>query len=222
MLFYASTALLLSSLALANPVPESAKPDSQLAGSDLIDTATIPINVAASIVLGSPALLDLGLDARDLSEDSDLSKRAWSADQKSAQQLHNQARIAKGLPRLLWDAQLAGDAKAYAQQLAASGKFEHSPNESRPGQGENLAYSYSSSPIKSPISSGTKLWLAEAPAYMNEVIPNGNFEGYGHYTQCMWKNTKKVGIAAVSDGKGAWYVVARYSPPGNIVGQKPY
>lgn len=40
--------------------------------------------------------------------------------------------------------------------------------------------------------------------------------------QCMWRNTQRVGIATASNGKGAWYTVARYSPQGNIVGQRPY
>lgn len=229
MLFSATAVLLLSSLAIASPVvdPETL-PDSQLIGTGLIDPATIPVD-ALNTILGTPALLNLGLTARDLGlEDRDDSEslveraRKWSDDQRKGQKLHNQARINKGLPRLKWDAQLTADAEAWAKQLAASGKFEHSPNESRPGQGENLAYSYSSNPIKNPIASGTKLWLAEEPKYKNEVIPQGDFAGYGHYTQCLWKNTKKIGIAAVADGKGAWYVVARYSPPGNIVGQKPF
>jgi hypothetical protein len=82
--------------------------------------------------------------------------------------------------------------------------------------------------------------LAEVKNYKNEVIPKGKFSEYGHYSkfsttssklshplitpsaQCVWKNSVKIGIATVSDGKGGWYTVARYSPPGNIVGQKPY
>lgn len=40
--------------------------------------------------------------------------------------------------------------------------------------------------------------------------------------QAMWKSSTKIGIAAASNGKGAYYVVARYSPPGNFAGQKPY
>jgi pathogenesis-related protein 1 len=52
----------------------------------------------------------------------------------------------------------------------------------------------------------------------------------GHYTQMVWKNTKEVGCAtATVSGKSSSglsgvvvYLVCRYSPPGNIVGQKPY
>jgi hypothetical protein len=38
----------------------------------------------------------------------------------------------------------------------------------------------------------------------------------------MWHSTTKVGMAAATDSKGGVYVVGRYSPEGNIVGQKPY
>ena len=43
----------------------------------------------------------------------------------------------------------------------------------------------------------------------------------GHYTQMVWKGTTEVGCATAS-GTELTYLVCRYSPPGNIVGQKPY
>ena len=43
----------------------------------------------------------------------------------------------------------------------------------------------------------------------------------GHYTQIVWKNTKKVGCAMIEcNGTSTW--VCQYDPPGNWVGQKPY
>lgn len=83
----------------------------------------------------------------------------------------------------------------------------------------------------------------EKKNYNGQVIPQGDFGKYGHYSkiypnlyrntsqmliciailaQVMWKSTTKVGIASAKDGKGGWYTVARYSPPGNYVGQKPF
>lgn len=40
--------------------------------------------------------------------------------------------------------------------------------------------------------------------------------------QCMWKSTTRVGMGLAKDAKGGVYVVGRYSPPGNVTGQKPY
>ena len=42
----------------------------------------------------------------------------------------------------------------------------------------------------------------------------------GHFTQAVWKNSKKLGVgAAQSSESGAWYVVCNYFPPGNVRGE---
>ena len=63
---------------------------------------------------------------------------------------HNRARAQFGVGPLIWDENLARDARAYARVLARSGRFEHDPRLGpRLPQGENLwmgtrtAYSYS-------------------------------------------------------------------------------
>ncbi|KAJ9130839.1 hypothetical protein NKR23_g12006 [Pleurostoma richardsiae] len=140
---------------------------------------------------------------------------ALTADQTAALAAHNSARAAKKVPALAWDATLASAAQTYAEKLAKTGTFAHSGV-----AGENLFWE---SPAgKTPLTDATKAWLAEAPNYHNEVIPQGSFAQYGHYTQCMWKSTTKVGLGSAKDSKGAAYVVGRYSPPGNYVGQRPY
>ena len=61
-------------------------------------------------------------------------------------------------------------------------------------------------------------WINEKP-YMG-----------GHYTQMVWKDTKEVGCAiATSNGKTSdgmagvvAYLVCRYTPPGNMNGEKPF
>ena len=45
--------------------------------------------------------------------------------------------------------------------------------------------------------------------------------GSGHYTQIVWRSTVEVGCAVARSGlHEVW--VCRYSPPGNVVGQRPY
>ena len=44
----------------------------------------------------------------------------------------------------------------------------------------------------------------------------------GHYTQLVWKDTKEVGCAMSVCGDNSQIWVCSYSPPGNVVGQKPY
>ncbi|KAI1097599.1 glycoside hydrolase family 128 protein [Jackrogersella minutella] len=144
---------------------------------------------------------------------------ALSPDQQKALDIHNNKRKTKGLKPLTWDNQLTKNAEGYAKHLAAIGKLEHSPGDQRPNQGENLAWASSSS---TPLTMAANLWIGEEKNYHGEPIGQGDFGSYGHYTQCMWKSTTKLGMASAKDAKGGVYIVGRYSPPGNIVGQKPY
>ncbi|KAI1137498.1 glycoside hydrolase family 128 protein [Hypoxylon sp. FL0543] len=144
---------------------------------------------------------------------------ALAPDQQKALDLHNNKRKAKGLKPLAWDSQLAKNATDYAKHLAAIGKLEHSSGDQRPNQGENLAWASSTN---TPLAMSAQMWLNEEKNYHGEPIGQGNFGSYGHYTQCMWKSTTKVGMGSAKDAKGGVYTVGRYSPPGNFIGQKPY
>ncbi|KAI0200932.1 CAP domain-containing protein [Astrocystis sublimbata] len=140
-------------------------------------------------------------------------------DQQKALNAHNEKRKAKGLKPLAWDSKLAQNAEAYAKHLAQIGKLEHSSGDQRPNQGENLAWASGSS---TPLIMAANMWLAEEKNYHGEPIGQGNFGSYGHYTQCMWRSTTKLGMGWAKDAKGGVYIVGRYSPPGNVTGQKPY
>ncbi|KAF5670037.1 PR-1 class pathogen related protein [Fusarium heterosporum] len=155
---------------------------------------------------------------------SRLSTRALTSDKKEALRLHNAARKKVKVDPLVWDSKLEASALKWAKKIAKNKKMAHSSGDDRSGQGENLAYAYSSASggFKNPVTAGTKGWLNEKKDYHGEKIPKGNFSDYGHYTQCVWKSSTKIGIATAKDTKGAWYTVARYAGPGNVVGQKPY
>uniref|UniRef100_A0A8H7NJE0 SCP domain-containing protein n=1 Tax=Bionectria ochroleuca TaxID=29856 RepID=A0A8H7NJE0_BIOOC len=145
-----------------------------------------------------------------------------SADQLESLRLHNAARAGRRLKAVIWDPTLESAARDWANYIAGINSLEHSSSAQRPNQGENLAYSKSSAPILNPASIGTQLWLDEVSNYHGEAIPKGNFQAYGHYTQCMWSTTYKIGVATAQAADGSYYTVARYSPPGNIVGKVPY
>ena len=136
-------------------------------------------------------------------------------------QRHNAARAKVGVPPLVWNDALAADALAYARQMAATGRFAHADQPQGPGrEGENLwtgtrgAYRYSEM---------VDAWVAERRYFRNGVTPDfsttGNYEDVAHYTQIIWRGSTAVGCALASSASDD-YLVCRYSPPGNVVGQK--
>ena len=132
---------------------------------------------------------------------------------------HNRARAEVGLPSLRWDDGLAQAARGYADELARTGRFRHADQHV---QGENLftgtrgAYSYTEM---------VQAWVAEKRDFVNAVTPGfsrtGRWSDVAHYTQIVWRGTTAVGCALGSSAE-ADYLVCRYSPPGNVVGQGVY
>ena len=135
---------------------------------------------------------------------------------------HNAERAAMGVPPLAWNPQLAADARVWANELAKSGRFEHSPD--APGQepeGENL---WAGTPRAFSPEAMVKLWLTEKNDYRPGVFPNnsrsGDVENVGHYTQVIWRSSGQVGCATAV-GRDEEFLVCRYSEAGNVIGQRP-
>jgi len=133
----------------------------------------------------------------------------------------NAARRAVGVAPLAWNDALAADARAYAEQMARTGRFAHAAQPQGLGrEGENLwtgtreAYRYREM---------VDAWIAEKRFFKNGVTPDfsttGDYEDVAHYTQIIWRNSTAVGCALASNRTDD-YLVCRYSPPGNVVGQK--
>ena len=143
--------------------------------------------------------------------------------------VHNDARAEVGVPNLEWSDKLAQDALNWAKVMAEQEEMFHSSNESRPGQGENLYYwCCSTGEIETfsstPGTDASVLWYNEIHDYTYAVIgsPLNADVMIGHYTQIIWSTTTEVGIAKWKSASGKMFVAARYSPPGNVIGQFPY
>lgn len=133
---------------------------------------------------------------------------------------HNRARGAVGVAPLTWSDTLAASAKAYAETMARTGRFEHALQSiGMDRQGENLwtgtraAYRYDEM---------IGHWVAEQRNFANLPVPRssrtGRWEDVGHYTQIVWRGTTRVGCAMASNATDD-YLVCRYNPPGNVLGQ---
>lgn len=136
---------------------------------------------------------------------------------------HNRERSDADLPLLEWDEELAERASDWARHLAATGRFEHSPDDPEEDyEGENL---WGGTAGYYQPESMVGLWIAEKRAFRRGIFPfnsaTGRVEDVSHYTQIMWRRTGKVGCA-LGQGEDEEILVCRYSQAGNVVGELPF
>ncbi len=132
---------------------------------------------------------------------------------------HNSERARAGAAPLIWSEELEDEAREWAQELMATGRFAHDP--SMHGHGENLWSGWGSRNFTPEEMVGE--WIAEKANFRPGVFPNvsrtPNWTDVGHYTQLIWPGTTHVGCAIVARGDRA-VLACRYAPPGNIDGQR--
>ncbi|KAJ3790196.1 CAP domain-containing protein [Lentinula aff. detonsa] len=140
---------------------------------------------------------------------------------------HNIARAQYGASPLTWNSNLYPG----TQQWANACVFQHSGG----NYGENLA---AAAPQSITVQQGVNLWMTEASMYnckVQFICPTSQIKAHhptdsnptfssstGHFTQVVWKSTTSVACATASCnflGNGTGYLVCRYDPPGNYLGQ---
>ncbi|OAA76027.1 CAP domain protein [Akanthomyces lecanii RCEF 1005] len=150
----------------------------------------------AAVASASP----VSVEARDIEarEHDDFKNQMLAA--------HNWYRGQHSAAPLQWDNNLANNAHAWAARCSENPR--HQPNDPH---GENIAWGggWSSS------YGWANLWGHERTQYnFNQPGFNGNT---GHFTQLVWKSTKRVGCGWAKCAYGN-NVVCEYDPAGNIVG----
>lgn len=132
---------------------------------------------------------------------------------------HNRYRAEVEVSALQWSDILTNSSQQWANELAASGTFQHSDVQ---GVGENI---WMGSSGGFSVTQMVDRWGAEqqffTPGVFPDVSTTGNWNDVGHYTQIVWRNTTEVGCALAS-GNGKDYFVCQYSPQGNFQGQAVY
>jgi hypothetical protein len=135
---------------------------------------------------------------------------------------HNRERAALGLEKLQWNSGLQQSAQLWADYLARSGRFEHAPERGDNPQGENL---WAGTAGYFSVDQMVDAWVREKRYFRETVFPNnsttGDIRDVGHYTQLVWRKTRKVGCA-IARGKEDEILVCRYSQAGNYIGELPY
>ena len=92
-------------------------------------------------------------------------------------------------------------------------------------EGENIAYAKGHTRSES-IDVALIGWGEEEKViYLARGEPTAGekgFKGVGHYTQMVWFETTRVGMATALGAGGQYYTCARYFPSGNFFGKHPY
>ncbi len=137
---------------------------------------------------------------------------------------HNAVRAAVHVPPLAWSDTLAEQARSWAEFLAGTGTIAHSPGWMLAGEGENI---WMGGGARFKPDDMVGMWADEQAWYHGEPVGRGRSPHLvGHYTQIVWRGTTRVGCGYVAVPDKLYvqreYLVCRYSPPGNIIGQRPY
>ena len=124
--------------------------------------------------------------------------------------VHNDLRAKHGSPALRWDDRAAKAAQQWAEELAKTGDFRHGNYE---GMGQNLFYNVGP---EIPAQKVVEYWYNEIRSY--DFNNPGFDENTGHFTQVVWAATEGIGIGVKLANDRKMYVVANYTPPGNVQG----
>jgi len=183
---------------------------SVLAGRELLTNGKVEVN---PVEVNRKALTELTED-----EVNRRTSSGFNQFQLDALSEHNTCRVRHGVCLLELKEELCVAAQEYADQLAASGYFEHSGDQR---YGENLYWGWSSLPGWVP--KGTEAvtsWYAEGKSYDFNKEPPIDTPA-GHFTQMVWAGSSAmgVGLAAAADRPGKWIIVVKYDPPGNWLGR---
>ncbi|MFL6415305.1 MAG: CAP domain-containing protein [Bryobacteraceae bacterium] len=126
---------------------------------------------------------------------------------------HNVYRRQIGTPPLEWSTRLAATAQSWANELVQTAVLKH---RSDLQVGENL---FEAVGRPADVRQVVDSWAAERSAYHPET--NSCSGRCGHYTQIIWRDTKRVGCGVAREGRREIWV-CNYDPPGNIIGERPY
>ena len=138
-------------------------------------------------------------------------------DQQKFVDRHNFYRKKVGVPDVEWSNEIAAYAQEWADKLAQNCELKH---RSKDDYGENICLTpqtYDENQVVDIWASEEKYFNHKDPVYRHKDLYR-----FGHYSQLIWRKTKKIGAGAANckHGKAIW--VCNYDPPGNYIDQKVY
>lgn len=128
---------------------------------------------------------------------------------------HNKVRKMYDEPPLKWNKKLTRYARRWAAKRAFDCRMVHSYGP----YGENLFWAKHDHWTPSEA---VKSWVEEKKYYDPRKKSCAQGHMCGHYTQVVWKETKRLGCARTKCKNGGLYVMCVYDPPGNYVNESPF
>nr|KAJ3422462.1 Multidrug resistance-associated protein 1 [Polyrhizophydium stewartii] len=186
----------------AKPTTSAAKPTTSIKPSTTAIRPTTSASRASPSPSPSPRASPSPLPPR---KDGDSGLSSFDQDCLNS---HNYYRSLVGSRPVSWSRVAASTALSWSQHLYNTGRFEHSVT----NFGENL---YKSSGDFT-CSHAIQLFFSEYKNYHGEIVGQGNFNSYGHYTQVIWPSTTEIGC-----GRYGGYLTCHYNPPGNYPQRVP-
>ncbi|KAK6069985.1 SCP-like extracellular protein [Seiridium cupressi] len=202
--------------AIPTVIPTVVPATSTIATTSLAATTSAVATTVSSVTTEAAEVTSYTFSSAPAATTSAASSSGLTDDQQNALDAQNSARSDVGSAALVWDDDLASEAQAWAEHLVTVGDLVHSEVSN---EGENL---YMGSGDSTPFVNAANMWIDEKSSYNGEAITTTNYLTFGHYTQIVWSSTTNVGMGLAAGSDGAVYVVARYSPPGNYIGETAY
>lgn len=128
---------------------------------------------------------------------------------------HNRLRAKHSAAPLTLDPAISQYAQEWANNIASRNVMQHRSNNR---YGENIYACFGKTNL-----TGQEVvhsWYNEIKDYRFGESNPSNFGKVGHFTQVVWKNSKRLGVGMAKNGNNV-YVVCNYDPPGNFGGQYP-
>lgn len=128
---------------------------------------------------------------------------------------HNRLRAKHSAAPLTLDPAISQYAQEWANNIASRNVMQHRSNNR---YGENIYACFGkTNPSGEEV---VRSWYNEIKDYRFGESNPANFGKVGHFTQVVWKNSKRLGVGIAKNGNNV-YVVCNYDPPGNFGGQYP-
>uniref|UniRef100_A0A1B6DKS5 SCP domain-containing protein n=1 Tax=Clastoptera arizonana TaxID=38151 RepID=A0A1B6DKS5_9HEMI len=128
---------------------------------------------------------------------------------------HNTYRQLHGTQPLKLNKKLNVVAQKWADHLAKTGKFAHSPENE---YGENIYKGVRINNFRGNIP--VKHFYEDEIPYFTFGLNTSDFMKTGHFTQVIWASSNLLGVGVAKDVKNNQiFFVCEYEPPGNYVGE---